>query len=175
MLAPGHSGSWPKLCEQVALLALAATSSACAPAVSAGQGGETSLDAAAGPVLLAGAGPGSLRFVNRGAGSVTIDAAIAVERRAGGLWVAVPTEFNAVAACRSEGPPRTVRIASGGMLDVVPWRGWSCSGQCQDVCRANLYHGAGPFRFVATTSPGRVCVVGPAFTMPGRAEETSGG
>ncbi len=109
---------------------------------------------------------GGLRIVNPGTAPVEIQAKIAVEAREGGGWTAVLTEFNAVARCERTTPDGPVRIAPAAALTVVPWRGFSCSGQCVAACRANLYYGAGPFRFVVTTAPGGERFVSPVFTMP---------
>ena len=127
--------------------------------------------APAGLVLAGGAGPGSLILANRGAGQVTIARAIGVERRDATGWTAVHTEFNAVSSCPmpdrpAPAPAAVVSIPAGGSLKVVPWRGYTCSGQCETACMANLYLGPGTFRFVATMLPARARVTGPGFALP---------
>ena len=107
--------------------------------------------------------PGSLRLVNRDGRPVGIGA-VQVQWRDGGTWTRVTTEFNAVAAC---GRRAALEIAPGASLDVVPWRGFSCSGQCNRTCRANIYFGGSTvFRFVVTTAPLGEQVASPTFTMP---------
>ncbi len=113
--------------------------------------------------------PGGLHIVNSGARPVAIRSAIAVEQQGPTGWVALTTEFNTVTRCMAADaaqPDRPVEIAAGAALDIVPWQGFSCSGQCTLSCRANIYYGAGPFRFVATTIPDRQRVVSPPFGMP---------
>jgi hypothetical protein len=113
--------------------------------------------------------PGGLRIVNPGPAPVTIRAALGVEAQQATGWVAITTEFNAIARCTAADEShkdRPVEIAAGATLDIVPWRGFSCSGQCTLTCRANIYYGAGPFRFVATTIRDGQRVVSPSFTMP---------
>lgn len=61
-------------------------------------------------------------------------------------------------------------IAARQVLEVLPWQGYSCSTQCVPNCRANIYFGAGPFRFVVTVMPSRERVLGPEFRMASRPE-----
>ncbi len=113
--------------------------------------------------------PGGLHVVNSGAFPVTIRAAITVEQQGPGGWVALTTEFNAVSSCKAADAAQTARpveIAAGATLDLAPWRGFSCSGQCTLSCRGNIYYGAGPFRFVATLVPDGQRVMSPPFSMP---------
>lgn len=112
--------------------------------------------------------PGGLRISNPAVTAVEIEGAVAVEAWFDGAWRARRTEFHARALCGPDDGPRVVRIAPGQVLDVVPWRGFSCSGQCVMGCRANIYFGAGPFRFVVAMVPSRQRVAGPEFRMPGR-------
>lgn len=49
---------------------------------------------------------------------------------------------------------------------LAPWLGYSCLGQCETACAANVYLGPGNFHFAATVLPGGVRVTGPAFTLP---------
>ena len=127
--------------------------------------------APAGLVLAGGAPPGSLILANRSAGPIMIARAIGVERRDGTSWTAVRTEFNAVSSCPMPGrpapaPTSVVSIPTGRSLKVVPWQGYTCSGQCEAACMANLYLGPGTFRFVATVLPVRARVLGPSFALP---------
>ena len=154
----------------LAPVALGWAATACAPATGreAAQASRSVGMAARGPSLILSATgtPGSLRIENSGGVPVAIAHAIGVEMLQRGRWTPIETEFNAVAACRPPAAPAPVRIAPGAALDVVPWRGWSCSGQCRNSCRANAYFGPGRFRAVVTTSPNGARVVGPEFAMP---------
>lgn len=110
---------------------------------------------------------------NQGSAPVTIARAIAVEARDGARWTAVETELNAVESCPlgpgtrapAPAPPPAVVVPPGRSLRVMPWLGYSCSGQCGGSCTANIYLGPGTFRFVATVLPGGARVAGPAFAM----------
>ncbi len=135
----------------------------------------TTMIAAAAPptslTLAGGARPGSLTIANRGTAPVTIARAIGVERRDRDGWTAVHTEFNAVSSCPIPGrpvlaPKAVVSIPAGGSLKVVPWQGYTCSGQCENACMADVYLGPGTFRFVATALPMRERVPGSNFAMP---------
>lgn len=117
-------------------------------------------------VLTTPAGPGSLTIVNRSVTPVEIALPIAVETRGATGWSAIATEFNAVASCRVPAATGPVLLAAGATLTVVRWQGYSCSGQCEESCRANIPAGPGPFRFVVSRAPGGVRVIGPTFTMP---------
>ena len=143
---------------------------AIAAALIVGLGAAVASSLPLGVSLSSGRTIGSLRIANAGPGAVTITRAVAVEARVGSRWERVNTEMNAVPMCAASSPALDqVRIASGGKLDAVPWRGFSCSGQCQSICRANIYYGGGPFRFVVTTiAPVASQVTGPAFSMPPR-------
>lgn len=127
----------------------------------------------AGLVLAGGGKPGSLTIANHGPAPVTIARAIAVEWRDGTKWRTAQTEFNAVGSCpwmrpggRTPAPVQSVSISPGASLRVVPWLGYTCSGQCAMACAANVYLGPGTFHFVATVLPGGARVIGPAFTLP---------
>ena len=110
--------------------------------------------------------PGGLRVVNDGPAPVTIQMAIAVEKQEAVGWVPIATEFNAVARCDPPASATTVTIAPSSHLNVRPWRGFSCSGQCNLVCRANVYYGSGMFRFVVTAMPASHRITSAAFAMP---------
>lgn len=125
--------------------------------------------------LSGGREPGSLVITNHGPAQVTIARAIAVEWRNGANWKPVETEFNAVASCPwmrprartlAAAPTSSVSLPPGGSLRVAPWLGYTCLGQCETACAANIYLGPGAFRFVATVQPGGARVTGPAFALP---------
>jgi hypothetical protein len=112
--------------------------------------------------------PGGLRLVNPASAPITIHAAIEVEKREERGWVPVETEFHAVARCDGRAAPEQVEVAAAATIEVVPWRGFSCSGQCNYVCRGNVYYGPGTFRFVVTTVPTGERLISPAFMLPRR-------
>jgi hypothetical protein len=110
--------------------------------------------------------PGGLRLVNPGSTPVTIEATIAVERLWEQAWIPVVTEFHAVSRCNGLNTPAQSEIAPATKLEVVPWQGFSCSGQCNKICDKNVYNGPGTFRFVVTTVPAGERLVSPAFVLP---------
>jgi hypothetical protein len=110
--------------------------------------------------------PGGLLIVNGGTAPVAIQMAIVVQKQEIAGWVPVATEFNAVARCDAPGSNMTVEVAPATTLTVRPWRGFSCSGQCNYVCRANVYYGPGVFRFVVTAVPGLNQITSSAFALP---------
>ena len=146
-------------CAALALLAVGVSAGAPAPAAL---------------VMASGGKPGSLVIANHGASQVTIARRIAVEWRDGAKWMTAQTEFNAVTSCpwRHRGanpppaPPTSVSIPAGGGLRVAPWLGYTCLGQCETACAANVYLGPGAFRFVATVLPSGARVTSPTFTLP---------
>jgi hypothetical protein len=113
---------------------------------------------------------GGLRLVNSGSEPLMIRSAIAVEKEEGHDWVSIATEYHAVAQCGPRSAVAPVDIAPGATLTVVPWRGFSCSGQCDAVCRANVYYGPGAFRFIVATLPGGQRFTSPKFLLPPRPE-----
>jgi hypothetical protein len=110
--------------------------------------------------------PGGLRIVNDGTAPGTIQLAIVVEKQEAVGWVPIATEFNAVARCDPPGSVTTATIPPLSALNVRPWRGFSCSGQCNFVCRANVYYGKGMFRFVVTAMPALHRITSTPFAMP---------
>jgi hypothetical protein len=110
--------------------------------------------------------PGGLHIVNHGAAAVGILRAITVQKKERSTWVPITTEFNAVSSCNATSLPDKVTIAAGATLTVMPWKGYSCAGQCVAACRANIYYGPGLFRYVITRSPGMQTDTGPEFTLP---------
>ncbi len=108
----------------------------------------------------------SLRILNKGVSAVAIMPAIAVQKKERSGWVPITTEFNATSSCEATIPRDKVLIAAHASLSLVPWKGYSCSGQCVLACRANIYYGPGVFRYVITRSPGAQTVTSPEFTLP---------
>jgi hypothetical protein len=106
-----------------------------------------------------------LRLVNPGP-AVTIRSAIEVEKQDERGWIPVKTELHAIARCEREDPPDKLEIAAAATLDVVPWRGYTCSGQCHFVCHGNFFLGPGTFRYIVTTVPAGERLVSPTFTLP---------
>lgn len=126
---------------------------------------------AAGPVppllLDAPGGAGSLRVLNPGRAAVTVAGAISVESLYDGKWRPSGVYFYMVEHCEGGGSdPARVVLQPGIAFIVVPWTGWSCSGQCLRPCRANMPL-AGTFRPVLTMLPSGQRVTGPVWEMRG--------
>lgn len=112
--------------------------------------------------------PGSLRIINAAAGPVTVAQAITVEAQTDVGWRAVSTEFNAIARCGDAGTAAAVHLSPGAVLDVMPWLGFTCSGQCPRPCRANVRYAAGRYRFAVMVLPSGARVTGPEFWLPAK-------
>jgi hypothetical protein len=108
------------------------------------------------------------RIINHEHVEIDIALAIRVERHDVDRWAPIPTEFNAVSACVRGARRPFVRLAPGEVLTVAPWRGYSCSGQCNQICRTNAYYGPGEFRFVVSRWPSGERVAGPPFALAPR-------
>jgi len=120
----------------------------------------------AGPqvVLENGAKPGQLSVTNRGPGSVDLLRKVTVEIRQDGKWGATPAEVALVASC-GEKSTAPVHLNTGQTLQVAPWDGWGCNGQCPRSCRANYYLGPGEFRFVVWTADQKTRFEGQPFRL----------
>lgn len=115
--------------------------------------------------LHAASAPSGLLIDNPGDRPVLIRRAIGVEQQVGTQWRPLSTELNAVGACTPGNGTGPVRLRPHASLSIVPWRGGSCSGQCNRVCRANIDYPPGRFRYVVTVLPGQGRVVGPVLAM----------
>ena len=133
--------------------------------------GAARADAGAGSIVLhSGDHWGHLTVTNTGPTPVLLQPNVQVEALSGGLWHALETEINLVAACDPDGVvrplPDHIVLPVGASLTPPPWRGWSCNGQCERHCRNNVYWGAGPFRFRVVTSPAGRSFASEPFMMP---------
>lgn len=108
--------------------------------------------------------------VENGAGApVRLNGAVAVDGFDGKTWKPLITEMSLVAACDPDGvvrPSGVVVLGARQVLRPPPWRGWSCSGQCEAHCRSNIYWGSGPFRFRLTEATTGAEIASGRFSMP---------
>lgn len=75
---------------------------------------------------------------------------------------------------KCEAPAETcVDVAPGKALHPVPMRGFSCSAQCNDSCRANVWLGPGLFRLAVRDCDGGAAHQGPAFELPSQRSEAA--
>jgi hypothetical protein len=112
--------------------------------------------------------PGSLVITNHGSAEIQLIRAIKIEHKTGDRWQPVEAEFKLVADC-AEVPAKAdkcVRLASQASLTVVPWTGFSCSGQCNRSCRANVKYPAGRYRFVVASCSDGVAHTSDPFELP---------
>jgi len=91
--------------------------------------------------------PGSFEIQAAG-GAVSLAAEAHVEKQTPGGWVTVATNFLLLEKCPDGDPPRCVDLAPGARLHPVRWTGFSCSGQCNQQCKKNVYEGPGSFRLI---------------------------
>ena len=121
-------------------------------------------------LLQLGPGAGRLTVVNLTGIPQRLRTAVIVEQRGPPGWAAVVTEMNLVAGCDPRGVASDTAactvLGPQQSLAVPPWLGWSCNGQCQLHCRANIYWGGGPFRFAVLPCDGPARFVSAAFHMP---------
>lgn len=113
---------------------------------------------------------GGLVVTNPTAAAVRLNGSVAVEGFYGRAWKPLITEMNLVGSCPIDGvvvPTKAVLLNPGQALSPPPWRGWSCSGQCETHCRSNIYWGSGPFRFRLTNTDGSVVFTN-IFHMPSK-------
>ncbi len=110
--------------------------------------------------------PGAFEVVNRG-GAMDLAWEVEVEKAVDGEWRPIVVEqLELVERCgeSKNSPCRT--LEKGAVLRPVPWTGYSCSSQCNEACRANVYYGPGRFRFVVWDCPKRQRFEGPPFELP---------
>lgn len=111
---------------------------------------------------------GTLVVSNPTTTAITIKGSVVVEGSDGKTWKPLITEMSLVGSCPIDGiamPVATITLKPKQTLNPPPWRGWSCSGQCETHCRSNMYWGSGPFRFRLTDIAGAAIVSG-SFGMP---------
>lgn len=117
-----------------------------------------------------GPGPGALRVANLTGTAQRLDRLVTVQASYDGAWHPVTTEMALNVDCPGHGlantSPGCVVLEPHQTIVPPPWLGWSCNGQCNFVCRANIYLGEGPFRFVLRPCDGGPEIVSAAFAMP---------
>lgn len=128
----------------------------------AGMAGSQSL----GTVVLRNDGaPGGIRVENNGA-ATSLSSKLIVERFLNGQWIDTPVHMQLVEKCALEDPPDCIALPADAAMTLVPWRGYTCSGQCVRSCRSNNYAGPGTFRVVAKACGSKQRIVGPEFALP---------
>lgn len=113
------------------------------------------------------AAPGAATVTNNG-GHLKLRRGLIVEEKTNRTWRATNASCTVsnncgeayMSACRDMTPHATVTL--------VPWNGFSCSGQCEESCDKNEYLGPGTFRFVVVTCDGKQRFEGPAFELPAK-------
>ena len=121
-------------------------------------------------LLQLGPGAGRLTVVNLTGIPQRLRTAVIVEQQVASGWAAVVTEMNLVAGCDPRGAVLDTAactvLGPQQSLTAPPWLGWSCNGQCQLHCRANIYWSSGPFRLAVLACDGPARFVSAAFPMP---------
>lgn len=69
-----------------------------------------------------------------------------LEKRTASGWAVVSTDFMLVEKCPDIAPPKCISVLPDVPIRPVRWSGYSCSGQCNDQCKKNVYPGPGTFR-----------------------------
>lgn len=114
------------------------------------------------------AGTYNLTITNLTDGPVTMERRISVERRTSSDWVH-EMSIEAVAQCEGfdeRGDRKSpVRLEAHADLEVVPWNGWLCGGQCSAACMQNVPVGPGTHRFVVVTVPDGRRITSPTFSI----------
>jgi len=112
------------------------------------------------------ASPGTVRIQNVGAGAIQLAWAIRVEQRFEGGWRPVAVDHLGLReTCENAPAPACVTLSPGESLTPAPWTGYSCSAQCDETCRANVYHGPGGFRLYVQSFDGEQKFYGPSFEL----------
>lgn len=110
--------------------------------------------------------PGAFEVVNSGE-AIDLAWEVGVEKSLDAEWRPVEVEqFELVEKCGEpkDSPCRT--LEEGAAIRPVPWTGYSCTSQCNEACRANVYYGPGRFRFVVWNCSKRLRFEGPPFELP---------
>lgn len=120
-------------------------------------------------------GPGLFAIQNVGTTAVAAAAVAVLERKApDGTFVPLDgldlgAGYRLVESCSSrvgEAPPSCTEIPAGTILKPVPFRGFSCSSQCNGSCRANGWEGPGTVRLRIQDCHGATLAAGPTFDLP---------
>ena len=101
---------------------------------------------------------------------VKIASSATIEHQVDGKWSAVPDldlgkGYRLVERCGGAAPPACIDLAPGAPLHPAPFRGFSCSSQCNEECGKNIWLGPGSFRLVVRTCDGAT-IEGPMFRLP---------
>jgi len=111
--------------------------------------------------------PGMLVIANHGDAEIQLMSAIQIEQKAGDQWRPIDAEFKMVADCADAAKvTKCVRLGSGASIIVVRWTGFSCSGQCNQSCRANTKCPPGTYRFVVTSCADNATYPSDPFVLP---------
>lgn len=101
--------------------------------------------------------------------AVTIERGISIEKRTAKGWLQ-DSGIQAVADCididtryRWKAP---ILIEGHRSLDVVPWDGFLCGGQCDEACKQNVQVRHGIYRFVIVMVPDGKRIASPPFAIP---------
>lgn len=113
--------------------------------------------------------PGELEIVS--STGVKLAGVARIERKVDTGWAPLAEldggkGYRLVERCQGADPPACVDLRPSSAIHPVPFRGFGCSSQCNDACRANVWEGPGTFRMVVSTCDG-VSVAGPPFQLPG--------
>lgn len=120
-------------------------------------------------------GPGLFAIQNVGTTAVAAASVAVLERRApDGTFVPLDgldlgAGYRLVESCSSSvgaTAPSCTEIPAGAVLEPVPFRGFSCSSQCNGSCRANVWEGPGTIRLRVQDCHGATLAVGPTFELP---------
>jgi hypothetical protein len=121
-------------------------------------------------IVVTNVGPTSFEVTNKGTGAVKLEERAAIERRgADEVWTALDgldlgRGYHLAEGCERAPKDRCVDLAAGASLRPAPFRGYSCSSQCNGDCDKNVWL-SGSFRLSVTTCDG-ARIAGPAFTLP---------
>ena len=108
--------------------------------------------------------PGSVSVSNSGP-AIQVKRRIVIEQKSAGKWVPTDAYYDLIGYC-GDAAKQDCRELKRGTIEVVPWNGYSCSGQCVRPCRSNSYLGPGTFRFVVVTCDGKQRFEGAPFELP---------
>lgn len=93
--------------------------------------------------------------VSAGTAGARLQSRVAVERRDGDRWVAMPPlNLFLIAACQAADPPPCLDLAPGAVLTPPPWTGRFCAAQCPASCDAEGRASPGTYRIVVKSCSG---------------------
>ena len=109
--------------------------------------------------------PGSVAVSNNGP-TIRVKRRLIVEQETEGEWRSTGAYVDLVGRCIGPSNENCRQLSAGEIVRIVPWNGFSCSGQCMRPCRSNSYLGPGKFRFVVVTCDSKQRFVGESFALP---------